>query len=496
MSKGVDKTDKTTRRHFLKLAGIATAAFATHRTIVAASKPPNILMVVSDDQGWGDLPSNWDDTDVLMPVMDEVGRTGIRFTDFYVNPLCGPTRASLMTGQYSMENGMWRGPGSQEPGETNYRGIKSDVVMLPQLLQRADYATGAFGKWHLGYFDGSLPNDRGFDEFYGFLSGAHRYGLLENEAGYLHNTVEYCEESHATDYITDKAEAFIRDSVAGSKPFFCYVPYNAVHGPLWREAKQTVSAKQEWLDKAAARGIDYPRRDYVAILEHMDDCVGRLLDVIDEVGVAEDTLVMYFSDNGGITMDDPTKAAYPGNNGPFRGGKGQVYEGGVRVPCVMRWKGKFPQGTISNGVAMHADIFATCLEAAGLDVPTKNGSNPVHGKSLLPHIISSGTEKLPERIIFFELTGKLGCRNGKYKMVGQIESSRADWTETISQLHDTDLELYDLSNDIGETTDLRTVLPTVYTELKLEMIEFFKNIDGQSESLVETSAFTVPWWTG
>ena len=470
------------RRSLLSLGGAVLTFGRTETTRSAndANEHPNILLVVSDDQGWGDLPSNWKKTDICMSVMEKIGRAGIRFTNFYVNPLCAPTRSSLLTGLYSMENGMWRGP--SRTATNHYRGIRKDIVTLPQVLQRAGYATGIFGKWHLGYDKGNLPNDRGFDEFYGFLGGAHTYELAADDRAYFHNERPYCENGHATDYITDKAAAFIHQNASGKKPFFCYVAYNAVHGPLWREERRRTSAKPEWLGKAGQRGIGFPRRDYVGVLEHMDHSVGRLLDLLDRLKIEKNTLVIYLSDNGAITIENPTKSVYPGNNGPLRGGKGTVYEGGIRVPCVMQWKGRFPEGMVSTGTAIHADVFATCLDAAGLPVPQKNGKCLVRGVSLLPHIFSGGTKALPVRTVIFELTGNVALRKGKYKLVGKVSSSRADWKQTVAELRQADLELYDLSDDIGETKNLRTTRSNIYQKLKGELLEYFEGIANQFDT--------------
>ena len=464
------------QRSLLSLGGavLTFSRSGTARSTEDIEGHPNILLIVSDDQGWGDLPTNWGKTDVRMPVMEKVGRRGIRFTSFYVNPLCAPTRSSLLTGLYSMENGMWRGP--SRTATSHYRGIKKDIVILPQMLRRAGYATGIFGKWHLGYDKGNLPNDRGFEEFYGFLGGAHPYALSPGDRAYWHNETPYCENAHATDYITDKARAFIHKNASEKKPFFCYVAYNAVHGPLWRQERPRASARPEWLGKAERRGIDFPRRDYVGILEHMDYSVGRLLDLLHELNMEKNTLVIYLSDNGAITMTSPTQSAYPGNNGPLRGGKGTVYEGGIRVPCVMQWKGRFPGGMVSTDTAIHADVFVTCLDAAGLPVPRKNGKYPVRGVSLLPHILSGGTKELPARTIIFELTGDIALRKGRYKLVGKVGSSRADWRQTVVELRQADLELYDLSADLSETKDIRTAEPDMYRRLKGELLDYFERI--------------------
>jgi arylsulfatase A-like enzyme len=259
-----------TRRDFLcRLGtGAATLSLTGLTNAVENKKPkastdkPNILLIVSDDQGWGDASCNWKDTDIETPVMDEIARTGVRFSQFYVNPLCAPSRSSFFTGQYSMENGMWRGPSREN---SNTRCIRSDVKILPQLLKQAGYRTGIFGKWHLGYQTPNTPNDRGFDEFYGFLGGAHPY--TPTPAGrLLHNRERYYEDLHLTDYFTEKALSFIKDCAEKKTPFFCYVPYNAVHGPLWLADKPRASGKKDWLELYAKKGVDFPRRDYNAIL--------------------------------------------------------------------------------------------------------------------------------------------------------------------------------------------------------------------------------------
>jgi len=299
------------RRDFLKYIGmglttLVSSGYAnTIKPLAQESKSekPNILLIVSDDQGWGDTTCNWKNTDIDTPVMDEIAKTGVRFTQFYVNPLCAPTRASFFTGQYSMENGMWRGPSK---AEDNDRIVKSGVRMLPQFLKKAGYRTGIF--------------DRGFDEFYGFLGGAHPYTPTAARA-LMHNSRPYQEDLHLTDYFTEKAMFFIRDCARKKNPFFCYVPYNAVHGPLWRTERPKPSGKKQWLEKYAEKGVDFPRRDYNAILEHMDSSVGRLLNLLKTLKLQENTLVIYFSDNGACLMTPETKANYPGNNGPFRGAK-------------------------------------------------------------------------------------------------------------------------------------------------------------------------------
>jgi arylsulfatase A-like enzyme len=450
-----------------------------------ASRTPNILFIVSDDHGWGDLPSNWDKTEVRLPTLDVLAEKGVRFPNCNTVPLCGPSRACMFTGQYSTENGMWRGPGSQPLGSPGYRGIKRDVKMLSEHLSGAGYKTGAFGKWHMGSLDGEIPNDRGFDEFRGFLGGAHPYWITKRRSKIMHNREsDRASEGHATELFTGWAEKFIRENAAKDDPFFCYLAYNAVHGPLRTDESKPASAPEAWFKKALDRGVSFLRSDYVAILEHMDHNIGRLVDLLNELGIADNTLIVFVSDNGGCTMEEGAAGGrFPGNNGPFRGGKATTYQGGLNVPFLMNWKGRLPQGTVSDAQVMHCDIFATLLDAAGIAVPKMNGKNPVRGMSLMPHMLSAGKETIPERTMIFELWGNIGLRKGDYKLWGDIGREHSpDWAALVAKLKPTDLAFFDLGKDVAEKNDLRTELPEVYASLKKELVDHFSNINAEYPS--------------
>ena len=316
---------RVTRRAVLTLA--LSAAFGA-----SAAERPNIVLIVSDDQGYGDA-GVYGATDIETPTMDTVARHGVRFTAFRVNPLCAPTRASILSGLYSLETGMWRGPSNPNVRAAGRpRKIKPEVRLLPEYLQEAGYATGIFGKWHLGYEEPNTPNARGFDEFVGFLSGAHPYHETK-QSPFLHNGEPIRTSKHATDLFADAALGFIREN--SGRPFFCYVPFNAVHGPLWTEDRPRTSGKPEYLEKYKAKRVDLPRRDYAAVLSHMDDRVGEIRAALRELGIERDTLFIYLSDNGALTDK------YPGDNGVLRGQKGSGYEGGIRVPAVMEWPGAY-----------------------------------------------------------------------------------------------------------------------------------------------------------
>ena len=469
---------RTNQMSFLSVLVLVGVSIFGMRCYAAA---PNILFIVSDDHGWGDLPSNWDDTEVRLPTLDALARSGVRFPNYHTVPLCGPSRACMFTGQYSTENGMWRGPGSQPLGSPGYRGIKRDVKMLSEYLSEAGYATGAFGKWHLGSLEGEVPNDRGFDEFHGFLGGAHPYWISGSRSKIMHNRDhDPLAKGHATELFTQWAEDFIRENAGKESPFFCYLAYNAVHGPLRVEKSKPASAPEAWVKKALDRGVSFLRSDYVAILEHMDHNIGQLVSVLDELGVAENTLIVFVSDNGGCTMEEGAAGGrFPGNNGPLRGGKATTYQGGLNVPFLVNWKGKIPQsGLVSDSHVMHCDIFSSLLDAAGLTVPESNGKNPVRGISLLPHMLSDGKTSVPERTMIFELWGNIGVRRGDYKLWASVGRDYSpDWDALAAEISQKDLELFDLQRDVAETKDLRTEHPEMYASLKAELLDHLSGIN-------------------
>lgn len=425
--------------------------------------PANVLLIITDDQGYGDVGC-YGSKDLLTPHMDALAASGARFTNFRVNPLCAPTRASVLSGLHSLETGMWRGPSQKED---NDRALKKDVRLLPGYLKEAGYATGLFGKWHLGYESPDLPNERGFDEFVGFLGGAHPY-LRGRNSRIVRNGEPVTSDKHLTDLIADEAEGFIRRQTEAKRPFFCYVAFNAVHGPLHSPDRPSNSGKAEWLAKYEKRGVEQPRRDYAAILSHADERIGRLIALLKERGVDRSTLVIWVSDNGAL------EDKYPGDNGPLRGQKGETYEGGIRVPAVMSWPGVIPPGTVSHAPAAHFDIFATALAAAEVNVPKKNGAYAVGGVNLLPHLRSGGAEPLPDRWLCWDLYGDLGAAHGNWKIVGQIENHHGKWDEAIQQIEQTQFELYNLADDLGETRNLAAKQPERAAEMKRRYLDWFK----------------------
>lgn len=447
----------------MRFLGLILALLAV--TPARAADKPNILLIVSDDHGYGDAGC-YGKTDVETPTIDRLAAEGVRFTRFRVNPLCGPTRASLLTGQYSVECGMWRGPSENRAAEDGGRVLKKDVRLLPQFLKDAGYATGLFGKWHLGYTAPNVPNARGFDEFFGFLGGSCRYDTPVRGGRLLHNDKPAGETGHTTDLFTDHAIAFMK--AHQDRPFFCYVPYNSVHGPLWRKDAPRPSGKDDWLKTYEAKGVSFPRRDYCAILGHMDASIGRLLATLTELGIERNTLVVFVSDNGAMVDE------YPGNNGPLRGAKGQTYEGGIRVPAVVRWPGVIPAGKVSDADAAHFDVFSTILDVAGVAVPGRNGTHPVHGLNLLPHLRSGGAEPLPDRYLFWDLYGKMAAVHGRWKIVGEIGNHHGKFAAAVPKVAAARFELYDLETDLGEKKDAAGAHPDIYRDLADRYVRWFQ----------------------
>jgi arylsulfatase A-like enzyme len=434
--------------------------------LIAAARP-NIVLIVSDDQGYGDLAVHGA-TDVETPNLDAIAGAGVRFSAFRVNPLCAPTRASILSGLYSLETGMWRGPSN--PGQNpdgRKREIKRGVKLLPEYLKEAGYATGMFGKWHLGYDPPNTPNTRGFDEFVGFLSGAHPYRETANSP-FSRNGEPIRTDKHTTDLFADEAMSFIRAHRDG--PFFCYLPFNAVHGPLWTQDRQRTSAKPEYLAKYEAKGVPLPRRDYVSTIDHMDARIGDVRRALRELGIERNTLLVFLSDNGAI-IDQ-----YPGDNGPLRGAKGTGYEGGIRVPFLMEWPGTLP-GAVVDAQAVHFDLFATLLEAAEVAIPETNGGFPVHGRSLLDYAKSGGETPFPERLLFWDLFGKVAAAQGPWKLVGDVGNHRGDFRRAARNVRGEKLELFNLESDLGERHDLALTEPTLLADLREKLAQWLESLD-------------------
>jgi arylsulfatase A-like enzyme len=396
----------------------------------AAQRKPNVVLIVADDLGYADLGCQGQSTDVKTPNIDALAAAGVRFTNGYVSgPVCSPTRAGMLTGRYQQRFGFeWNPQAAQE--EATF-GIPADEVLLPQVLKQAGYATGAVGKWHLGHAPGMPPYERGFDEFFGFLGGAHRYVKNEkpepgSDNAIRRNAVAVGEKEYLTDAFTREAVAFIGRHK--SEPFFLYLPYNAPHTPLQAPPKY----------QSRFKGVQDPeRRKFLAMLSALDDGVGRVMGALKEHGIENDTLVIFLSDNGGPT---------PGNtslNTPLRSTKGSTFEGGVRVPFMMSWPGRLPAGKVEDRTIVQLDLFPTILAAAGAAAPA---GRSLDGKDLLPYLAESGNASAIHDTLFWRFGPRRGTRDGNWKL---------QWNGDVTPA------LYDLSKDIGESTDVTAANPDV-----------------------------------
>lgn len=332
----------------------------------------NILCILVDDLGYGDL-SCQGATDLLTPNIDRIGEKGIRFNNFYANcTVSSPSRASILTGKYPDMVGV---PGVIRQNKKNSWGyLSEEAILLPQLLKEKNYQTAAIGKWHLGLEEENHPNERGFDYFKGFLGD-----MMDDYWTHLRggiNWMRYNKEvidpkGHATDIFTDWSIEYMKEREKDKKPFYLYLAYNAPHFPI--------QPPQEYLDKVLARekGLSEKRAKNVALIEHLDYSIGRIMDYLEESGLIENTLVVFTSDNGGSLY-------HAQSNGKLRGGKQDLYEGGIRVPAMACWKNKIRPGTVTDNVAMLMDLFPTFCEVAGVDI-----DHEIDGVSIVPTLFGS-----------------------------------------------------------------------------------------------------------
>ncbi|MCF7849262.1 MAG: arylsulfatase, partial [Kiritimatiellales bacterium] len=378
---------------FALLITICLASAVCSEAGAKARKPaqPNVVVILTDDQGWGDL-SIHGNTQMSTPNIDKMARAGAQFDRFYVCPVCSPTRAEFLTGRSHVRCGVYS---TSAGGER----VNRDETMIGEIFKRAGYKTAAFGKWHSGMQYPYHPNARGFDEFYGFCSG-HRGNYFDPMLD--HNGQMVTGKGFIIDDLTDHAMDYIEAN--RKSPFLVYLPYNTPHSPMQVPDKYWDKFKNKELtldhrDKKKEK-IDHTRAA-LAMCENIDWNVGRLLAKLDELELAENTIVVYFCDNG------PNGARW---NGGMRGKKGSTDEGGVRSPLFMRWPGKIAEGTMIPQICSAQDLMPTLADMAGVEV---TGTKPLDGVSLKP-LLSGNT--LPERTIVNCWKGKVSVRTQQYRL--------------------------------------------------------------------------------
>ncbi|MDX1639645.1 MAG: sulfatase-like hydrolase/transferase [Balneolaceae bacterium] len=412
---------------------------------------PNILLIVSDDQGYHDV-SYYETEDIRTPNIDMIASEGMRFDNFYANSsVCSPTRAALLSGRYQDFIGV---PGVIRTHDDNNWGyMHPDAVLLPSVLQQHGYHTALIGKWHLGLEPPNIPNERGFDYFHGWLGDMmddywehRRHGI-----NYMRlNRATIDPEGHATDLFTEWSVDYIKEISGREAPFFLYLAYNAPHFP--------VQPPEDWLNKVRQRepGIDDTRARLVAFIEHMDHGIGQVLQALKKSGQYENTLIMFTSDNGG---HGPSMA----DNGPTRGAKQSMYEGGLRVPAAISWPGQVEPGSQTDRIALTMDIFPTLFDI--LDI---NYEGPLEGKSFWPTLHGVDQPERTEPLYFSRREG--GTRYGGLT----IQAVRkGDW-KLLQNSPFSPPELYNLAEDPLEQHNLMEQNPEKYREMNAIMMKFIQ----------------------
>ena len=397
--------------------------------VPAVADQPNVLVFLSDDQGWGDLTSSGN-TDLRTPHIDSLKRDGASFDRFYVCPVCSPTRAEFLTGRHHAHSGVYS---TSAGGER----MDLDETTVADLFKEAGYATGAFGKWHNGMQHPYHPNGRGFGEFYGFCSGhwGNYFDPMLEKNGRIVKGEGFC-----IDDFTNKAMRFMTDAVKGKKPFFAYLPYNTPHSPMqvpdrfWQRFKDRPLVKVN--GQQPGKELQTHKRSALAMCENLDWNVGRVLAMLETLGIEDDTIVVWFHDNG------PNGVRW---NGGMKGRKGSTDEGGVRSPLYLRWPGVIAPGTEIPHIASARDLLPTLCDLAG--VPPAN-RKPLDGVSLKQLLEKPGStaDSWPDRVLINQWKNRISVRNQRFRL-------------------DDKARLYDMVADPGQKTNVAARHPKVVEEL-------------------------------
>ncbi len=432
------------RREFLTSAATAAATAGAMAQTRGTGRKPNFIIFLCDDLGchdWGALGA----TDLKTPNIDGIATSGARFTNWYsAAPVCAPSRGALNTGRYPQRNGL----------TGNGRPLPPSEETTAALLKPAGYATGAFGKWHMGSTEDTVPNAHGFDQYFGFHSGcfdyySHRYYWGEranppivNYHDLWRNRTEIFEDGqYSTELFAREATQFIRDN--HTRPFFAYVPFNGVHYPM--------HAPKKYVDRFL--NLEPERRTYAAMLSAVDDGIGQVMRTLREYHLTDNTLVVVTGDNGATRetragLDQ--KPATAGDNRPFRGNKFSLFDGGMHVPFCMSWPGTIPKGQVLHQMGCHVDLLPTFLTAAGVPLPT---DRTLDGFDALPMAVSGAPSK--HDAIFWESAGQLAVRRGKWKLVknGKTFDGTPEGNRPLPG--DDAIFLSNLEEDPGESKNLR-----------------------------------------
>ena len=427
LSKGACRAGVVCMTSFLLASGLAFAG-------PPGPEHPNVVIFLADDLGWNDV--GFHGSEIRTPNLDRLAESGIIFDRFYAYSLCSPTRAGLMTARSPMRTGIIY---SVIRPWANY-GLPLDEHIMPQSFKAAGYQTAAIGKWHLGHENvRHLPHHRGFDLFYGQVNGGIDYWTHERTGAidWQRNGVSVREGGYTTDLLADEAVRFIENRDP-SRPFFLYVPFNAPHGPL--QAPQTGISKY-------AHITDKKRRIFAAMVEALDSAVARITQTLEKQGLAENTIVVFFSDNGGENR-------LGADNHPLRGAKGTTFEGGIRVPAFIRWPAQLSKGRTLSQVLTVLDLFPTLAAAARVEVQS---TKPLDGKNLWTNIVR-GEITAREDLFFAVEDGQqtyLAVIHGRWKLVQALPTSHSKPASS----------LFDIEADPKETQDLAAKMPDLVRTL-------------------------------
>ena len=421
-------------------AGSTTASLHIAGGQSAQVAPPNIVMILMDDLGYGDIGS-FGVPDARTPNIDRLAREGVKLTDFYANGAnCSPTRTGFITGRYQQRFGI-----EQPLPPASEGGVLPSETSLPRLLKQRGYATGLIGKWHLGAQPQFHPNKHGFDEFWGFLGPAHDYYATTD---LYHNDQPATMSGYLTDEITTQANSFIENHQRG--PFFIEVAYNATHFPF--QPPNLPPEKRPRPDLLH----DGTRADYVAMLERADKGVGEILNQLDRLQLTRNTLVVFTSDNGGEWLS---------RNAPMFNRKSTLWEGGIRVPALLRWPAQLPARAVSKQVGITMDLTASFLAAAGVTPPS---SYQPEGINLLPMLKERRTV---ERTLFWRF--KSAARDQKAVRRGRWKYMR-DGVGTVDGVHEF---LFDLDQDVSERQDQSVTHVPMLVEFRKLLADWEASVD-------------------
>lgn len=427
---------------------------------------PNVIVILTDDQGYADVGFNGS-KDIATPHIDRIANEGVRFDRGYVSfPVCGPSRAGLLTGRYQSRFG-YDLNASENPEDPN-AGLPLSENMIPAVVKPAGYVSTVIGKWHMGNHPNFHPLERGFDEFFGFTNGGHNYyaekyrdvdlskaksSALLYQTRLVRNRETIDASGYLTDILSDEAVDFVKRK--HEEPFFMYLAYNAPHAPLQAPPKYT---------DRFPHIEDEKRKIYAGMISAVDDGVGRLLDTLDELDIADNTMVFFLSDNGG-----PQVRAKNGSiNLPYRGGKGDLFEGGVRVPYAMRWPAQIPAGIDYPHPVSSLDILATMVAANDIDTSI---NKQLDGVNLVPYVQDPAFTDMPHDKLFWRYIHNDAKSNWKTAvLIGDDKRVTVKGAEM----------LYDLEQDKGEQTDIKKRFVSTNQSLADEFADWNENMGKQS----------------